>query len=356
MIFSIGKSTSEQQRTTVKENGGRSCTWNEVLSVPIKRSVEFLLVEVKAGDELIGMGRIPSSQVSEYLRHHELELTDRIGKKAGKVTLSVQRYVGNLNDLHAHCDAIAAGEMENSLRSQSQDSLSDTKSMTSQPIPNAGGFMQPPAHSPRARDVSVDSWTAGNHAHDEYLNAATNTITDTHLASSSHTEPLPPFWEERFDARTGQNYYINHVDRTTTWERPRQVSSTESNSATVQSNVTVASITSISMSTDKEPSQDSFSRIDSTSTVSSMVSDQSSPAPLPPHWEEKLDPRTNLIYYINHATRQTTWDRPVMPSDQGSQAPFRPPLPPNWEERVDSAGRTFYVNHATRITTWNRPT
>jgi hypothetical protein len=32
-----------------------------------------------------------------------------------------------------------------------------------------------------------------------------------------------------------------------------------------------------------------------------------------------------------------------------------PPLPPGWEERTDAKGRVFYVDHNTRTTTWNRP-
>ncbi len=32
------------------------------------------------------------------------------------------------------------------------------------------------------------------------------------------------------------------------------------------------------------------------------------------------------------------------------------PLPPGWEERRDANGRIFYVNHNTRTTQWERPT
>jgi E3 ubiquitin-protein ligase NEDD4 len=31
------------------------------------------------------------------------------------------------------------------------------------------------------------------------------------------------------------------------------------------------------------------------------------------------------------------------------------PLAPNWERRVDHQGRVYYVDHNTRTTTWNRP-
>jgi hypothetical protein len=31
------------------------------------------------------------------------------------------------------------------------------------------------------------------------------------------------------------------------------------------------------------------------------------------------------------------------------------PLPPAWEARMDSHGRIFYIDHATRTTSWQRP-
>ena len=36
--------------------------------------------------------------------------------------------------------------------------------------------------------------------------------------------------------------------------------------------------------------------------------------PLLPFWEERRDPSTGKLYYINHETRLTSWDRPVAPS------------------------------------------
>lgn len=38
-------------------------------------------------------------------------------------------------------------------------------------------------------------------------------------ASEAQNTPLPPGWEERQDAN-GRTYYVNHLARTTQWERP----------------------------------------------------------------------------------------------------------------------------------------
>ncbi|XP_066140916.1 E3 ubiquitin-protein ligase Nedd-4 isoform X3 [Euwallacea fornicatus] len=55
------------------------------------------------------------------------------------------------------------------------------------------------------------------------------TVSQPVLVTSNSTEsqtPLPPGWEERQDAN-GRTYYVNHIARTTQWERPTLASSPE---------------------------------------------------------------------------------------------------------------------------------
>ncbi|KAJ7381491.1 WW domain containing E3 ubiquitin protein ligase 1 [Desmophyllum pertusum] len=78
------------------------------------------------------------------------------------------------------------------------------------------------------------------------------------------------------------------------------------------------------------------------SNTSSARQRQGNEEPLPPGWEQRVDPHSR-IYYVDHNTRTTAWERPQ-------------PLPPGWERRTDSRGRTYYVDHNTRTTTWQRPT
>ena len=71
------------------------------------------------------------------------------------------------------------------------------------------------------------------------------------MGGSVAEEPLIPGWEMRYD-QYGRRYYVDHNNRSTTWERPQ---------------------------------------------------------PLPPGWEMRRDPR-GRVYYVDHNTRQTTWQRP----------------------------------------------
>ncbi|XP_072540904.1 itchy E3 ubiquitin protein ligase a [Salminus brasiliensis] len=143
--------------------------------------------------------------------------------------------------------------------------------------------------------------------------------------------PLPPGWEQRVD-QNGRIYFVDHIEKRTTWERPE---------------------------------------------------------PLPPGWERRLDPM-GRVYYVDHISRTTTWQRPTAESvrnyeewqNQRSQlqgamhqfnqrfiyglqdqlAPtankeFDPlgPLPQGWEKRTDSNGRMYFVHHPTRTTQWEDP-
>lgn len=105
------------------------------------------------------------------------------------------------------------------------------------------------------------------------------------------------------------------------------------------------------------------------------------PLPLPPGWERRADPR-GRIYYVDHNTRTTTWQRPnadMMNNIQqfhqwrqnrtiahvGDRSLFPTvavagdealgPLPDGWEKRVDSSNRVYFVNHRNRTTQWEDP-
>uniref|UniRef100_A0AAY5KUL8 E3 ubiquitin-protein ligase n=1 Tax=Esox lucius TaxID=8010 RepID=A0AAY5KUL8_ESOLU len=141
--------------------------------------------------------------------------------------------------------------------------------------------------------------------------------------------PLPPGWEQRVD-QSGRLYFVDHVEKRTSWERPDH-------------------------------------------------------SPLINPWERRVDPM-GRVYFVDHITRTTTWQRPTMETVRnyeqwqhqrsqlqgamqqfnqrfifGAAAPenkqFDPlgPLPHGWEKRTDSNGRVYFVQHTTRTTQWEDP-
>ncbi|XP_055022457.1 itchy E3 ubiquitin protein ligase b [Boleophthalmus pectinirostris] len=156
---------------------------------------------------------------------------------------------------------------------------------------------------------------------------STGTTSVSPRAPAINTGPLPPGWEQRVD-QNGRVYFVDHVEKRTTWERPE---------------------------------------------------------PLPPGWERRLDPM-GRVYFVDHISRTTTWQRPTMETMRnyeqwqqqrsqlqgamqqfnqrfmlGTQDPasqeFDPlgPLPSGWEKRTDSNGRVYFVHHPTRTTQWEDP-
>uniref|UniRef100_A0A8C2KZT9 E3 ubiquitin-protein ligase n=1 Tax=Cyprinus carpio TaxID=7962 RepID=A0A8C2KZT9_CYPCA len=162
------------------------------------------------------------------------------------------------------------------------------------------------------------------------------------IPSVVNTGPLPPqyvtspiyksprqqkIWEQRVD-QNGRLYYVDHVEKKTTWERPE---------------------------------------------------------PLPAGWERRVDPM-GRVYFVDHISRTTTWQRPTMETVrnyeqwqhqrsqlQGAMQQFNQrfiigasvtqnkefdplgPLPHGWEKRTDSNGRVYFVHHSTRTTQWEDP-
>ena len=74
---------------------------------------------------------------------------------------------------------------------------------------------------------------------------------------------------------------------------------------------------------------------------------------LPSHIEERFT-ADGRVYYVNHQTSTTSWERPVFsaPTTTNQQKS----LPPGWEQRTDQTGRIFYVDHANGRTQWDFPT
>uniref|UniRef100_A0A8C6Q3E3 E3 ubiquitin-protein ligase n=1 Tax=Nothobranchius furzeri TaxID=105023 RepID=A0A8C6Q3E3_NOTFU len=130
-------------------------------------------------------------------------------------------------------------------------------------------------------------------------------------------------WEQRVD-QNGRLYYVDHVEKRTTWERPEA---------------------------------------------------------LPHGWERRVD-QMGRVYFVDHITRTTTWQRPTMETVrnyeqwqhqrsqlQGAMQQFNQRfiygvrLPASyvvlkgmgWAFRTDANGRVYFVHHPTRSTQWEDP-
>ncbi|KAL7878348.1 hypothetical protein AOLI_G00093220 [Acnodon oligacanthus] len=192
-------------------------------------------------------------------------------------------------------------------------------------------FFKPPEPKSHSRQASTDAGTAGTltpqhvRAHSSpaslqlgavspgALTAMTPAGTSPqHLRQPSYEipddVPLPPGWEMAKTA-SGQRYFLNHIEQTTTWQDPRKAI-LQMNSAAPGSPVPVQQQNLLNPAT----------------------------GPLPDGWEQAITSEGE-IYYINHKNKTTSWLDPRLdpryalnqqrisqsaPVKQGAQLPSSP--------------------------------
>ncbi|XP_059958756.1 transcriptional coactivator YAP1 isoform X8 [Mesoplodon densirostris] len=190
-------------------------------------------------------------------------------------------------------------------------------------------FFKPPEPKSHSRQASTDAGTAGAltpqhvRAHSSpaslQLGAVSpGTLTPTgvvsgpaaaptaqHLRQSSFEipddVPLPAGWEMA-KTSSGQRYFLNHIDQTTTWQDPRKAM---------------------------------LSQMNVTSPASPPVQQNmmnSASGPLPDGWEQAMT-QDGEIYYINHKNKTTSWLDPrldprfAMNQRISQSAPVKQPPP-----------------------------
>ncbi|KAK4319419.1 hypothetical protein Pmani_009653 [Petrolisthes manimaculis] len=239
-----------------------------------------------------------------------------------------------------------------------------------------------------------------------------NAVVDT-LGNLSSPDDLPEGWEER-RTTTGRLYYVNHHDRTTTWERPTlpahhtpadtsalgSPSRHSTSSITLPAGTTPPSTTSSSVGGNivlsnpntsaeipldgtpsrRDPREHRRSRAESVERVSQRdggESKRSNPDSVrrrsarhrqylsrnqlhqPPDLPEGFEMRTTQqgqVYYYNIHTGTSTWHDPRVPRDLGNvNMDDLGPLPSGWELRHTPSGRPYYLDHSNRTTQFTDP-
>lgn len=198
-----------------------------------------------------------------------------------------------------------------------------------------------------------------------------------HITRSTTWEkpkPLPPGWEIRIDPRR-RVYYVDHNTKTTTWQRPTENTlriynewqSTQGQVMQQCGQRYMYSTPTLAVASNKQNASAStnqnISGDDNCAGASSDSNTQKNSAeeePLPEGWEKRLDPN-NRVYFVNHKNKTTQWEDP---RTQGKILPFPPvcgtyqkeaPLPPGWEIKFTKDGERYFVDHNTKTTTYADP-
>lgn len=154
---------------------------------------------------------------------------------------------------------------------------------------------------------------------------------------------LPPGWEQA-KTQDGRIYYINHNTRTTTWEDPRITAMQES---LFQQQSSVETLFNTGSQTLLSPT---ISSPTPTSNNSSSTSTSNN--------NNNNNNNNNVVFSDSIEMSNDTTPPPsgVAPMQNSSSLSINlGPLPDGWEEGITAKGERYYINHATRTTTWRDP-
>uniref|UniRef100_A0A8B9L9X4 E3 ubiquitin-protein ligase n=1 Tax=Astyanax mexicanus TaxID=7994 RepID=A0A8B9L9X4_ASTMX len=325
-----------QSKKTEKCTNTHSPKWKQPLTVIVTPFSKLIFRvwshQTLKSDILLGMATL---EVSETLKSNDMKICEVVRT----LLLSTERdgsdVVGDLSvcldGMQVDPETFASEEQKSSRDSSPSSDIADDTSLpnghavgsTGSPSPSAGSLrpprpprpQRPPPPSPQRPPSSTGTPYIFHDQLEPDLNPAFKVSFSTTVLSNYR-------WEQRVD-QNGRLYFVDHIEKRTTWERPE---------------------------------------------------------PLPPGWERRLDPM-GRVYYVDHISRTTTWQRPTAESVrnyeewqnqrsqlQGAMHQFNQRFIYGVSEhtnmyisagvskkRTDSNGRMYFVHHPTRTTQWEDP-
>ncbi|XP_064604075.1 E3 ubiquitin-protein ligase SMURF2-like isoform X1 [Liolophura sinensis] len=194
----------------------------------------------------------------------------------------------------------------------------------------------------------------------------------TGIPSSIPYDPneLPEGWEERRTAN-GRVHYVNHITRTTQWERPTSlpvgpILILPASECIRQSHSTSRPTSSIepspgeggSNSNSDNCSSGQFVRRRSTRHRNFLNRSQLINAVELPEGYEQRTTQQGQVYFLHTRTGVSTWHDPRVPRDLNNEDIREEDLgtmPPGWETRHTGTGRVYFVDHNNRTTQFTDP-
>lgn len=175
--------------------------------------------------------------------------------------------------------------------------------------------------------------------------------------------PLPPGWEERQDAN-GRTYYVNHVARSTQWERPAVSEAGIANERTVRERSMESAVTEFQRRFHISADDVESNRRESSSATPQQAPENSSPS------ESRRDSETHTPTGTANSAAGSTSTTDGASGESGTsngagatRTPSSTPapglsskgLPEGWTLQVAPNGRVFFIDHNERSTTWVDP-
>lgn len=192
--------------------------------------------------------------------------------------------------------------------------------------------------SPRPGRSSTAAPGSGSAATQQPNSIVTPTVSPQVPAIS--TGPLPPGWERRLDPM-GRVYFVDHISRTTTWQRPTM--------ETVRNYEQWQQQRSQLQGAMQQFNQRFMLGAQEQAAAAAQNKEFDPLGPLPLGWEKRTD-TNGRVYFVHHPTRSTQWEDPRTQGLLNEK-----PLPEGWEMRFTVDGIPYFVDHNRRTTTYIDP-
>lgn len=146
--------------------------------------------------------------------------------------------------------------------------------------------------------------------------------------------PLPSGWEKRVDSH-GRLYYVDHNTRTTTWQKPNP---------SMMNHLQQYQQLRQTRQLDQMAGRFLFPQASQAPTDPAAVTDPLGPLPL--GWEQRFDPNRRP-FFVNHRSKSTHWDDPRSVKEEE--------LPTGWDMAYTAEGVRYFVDHTSKTTTFQDP-
>lgn len=185
-----------------------------------------------------------------------------------------------------------------------------------------------------------------------------------HITRSTYWErptPLPNGWEIRRDSR-GRVYYVDHNTRTTTWQRPNSERLMHFQHWQGQRAHVVAQGNQRFLYPQQQQPPGVAGGVLSPSATGAAAALSASPgmpsaveSPPPPPPPVTATNTTATSPQVPPPTNAVAVAAPAPPPSSSTEEDGLGPLPDGWEKRLQSDNRVYYVNHKNRTTQWEDP-
>uniref|UniRef100_A0A673BRJ1 E3 ubiquitin-protein ligase n=1 Tax=Sphaeramia orbicularis TaxID=375764 RepID=A0A673BRJ1_9TELE len=354
-----------QSKRTEKCNNTHSPKWKQALTV-IVTPVSKLIFRVWShqtlkADILLGMATL---QISETLKANDLKLCEVVQTLQLCSDRDPRDVIGDLSvcldGMQVDPESFASAEKEHGKESHKKINPNTARWVivpnghavngTSSPSRSPGGS----ATSRPPRPARPPPPTPCRPAASPSAGAATATSTSSQTPSgpksgASASATCNPsalekrlcdiMWERRVDPM-GRVYYVDHITRTTTWQRPTQESVRNYEEWQHQRSQLQGAMQQFNQ-------RFIYGLQDQLAATTNKEFDPL--GPLPHGWEKRTD-TNGRVYFVHHPTRATQWEDPRTQGLLNDK-----PLPEGWEMRFTVEGIPYFVDHNRRTTTYIDP-